>query len=307
MNRRDFLSRAMITGCGVSAMLPLDCLRYNQAEPCYFLGADQSNNQIVLFNGIPDTNQKVGEPPSWKFETDLRPTDAKRCDVDGKASVLVATHGAIYKVPFQESEKIIWAETYPSCHSVEWLPDGNLISASSNDHQLTLHYHAVSEGQRVRLAKSVDFRFETSHGVTYDRDRQCIWALGEVLGKFKYYAGNAPRLELLDTFSLPLCHSDGHDLYPHPNGNLLVTTHEGVLELTIGNFAYPKLVAELKGVKSAAADAQGQIYITDPTDIDGYENWQTDSILHLATGEKLTRPGARFYKVRLWERNKFSY
>ncbi|MCB0685881.1 MAG: hypothetical protein KDC53_05135 [Saprospiraceae bacterium] len=309
MKRRTFLYQSL-TGCSAlvfgsdqSGRIVLD-----KEMAFQFLGADQSMDQIILFSVSKDIESKISQEANWTFNPDFRPTDAKRHDLGSQTNILVASHGAIYKVPYERKDKIFWAETYPSCHSVELLPDGNMISANSNDHQLTLHYNALADGDlRMKFSDSVDFPFETAHAVVYDRTRNCIWALGSVLGKFTYHVGQHPTLQLIDTFPLPLCHTNGHDLYPHPNGNLLMTTHEGVLEMTIGNFAYPQILSELKDVKSVVADHHHNIFITDPSDIAGYETWQTDSVINLTDHEILKRKGARFYKVRLWEKNSFSY
>ncbi|MCB0665107.1 MAG: hypothetical protein KDC80_04760 [Saprospiraceae bacterium] len=275
--------------------------------PLKLLGADQAGDQIILFDAIPDNDGLVQGDPVWNFAPDFRPTDAKRVDQNDRISVLVASHGAIYEVPFDHKSKVVWAPTYTSCHSVEKLPDGNLISASSNDHQLTIHFNPQPDGERIKLTSTSDLRFETAHGVVYDRSRNCLWAIGQVLGKFTYIPGETPRIELAETWELPYNHTDGHDLFPLPNGNLLITTHEGVLELPMGNFSDAIIHSNLKNVKSAGADEHGHLYITDPTDIKSYETWQTDSILNLANGMVLKRPGARFYKVRPWLPNSFSY
>lgn len=293
---------------GLSLLHSQELFKSGQNILPLFLGADQTEDQIILFGGDKQPSDGIlTSDPIWQYTCGFRPTDAKRCDHGGQISVLIATHGAIYEVPYRREGKVIWAPTYPSCHSVEKLPDGNLVSASSNDHQLTIHYGPRSDGDKIKLANTFDLRFETAHGVVYDQQRQWLWAIGQVLGKFAYIAGPRPRLELIESFSLPHCHSDGHDLYPLPNGNLLITTHEAVVELPMGDFAHAIIRSELTDVKSAVADQKGHIFITDPQDMKGYETWQTDNIINLTSGSGLKRPGARFYKIRLWLPNTFSY
>ncbi|MBK8505042.1 MAG: hypothetical protein IPL46_24250 [Saprospiraceae bacterium] len=311
MDRKTFIKTSL-----VSTILPLHQIwpenhlkkGASTEQVSYFLGADQADDRIILFANAPNSENELNEAPIWSFEPDYRPTDAKRLDHAEKINVLVASHGAIYNVPFDHQSKIVWARTYPSCHSVEMLPDGNLLSACSNDDRLTIHYNSTPSGLgRMELTATEDVTFNTAHGIVYDRVRKCIWALGEVLAKFAYMPGTRPRLKLLDTYPLPNDHTDGHDLYPSFNSNLLITTHEGVLELPMGNFAYPIEKLNLANVKSAVSDETGRIYLTDPTDVSGYESWQTDTIMEVASGVKLRRPGAKFYKVRLWEKNYFSY
>lgn len=313
MDRKTFLRRASYLGAGAwfDPLMSFCRVPFSNGQndaTIQFLGADQSVDQIILSSGKPDVQGTLSAPPIWKFLPDFRPTDAKRYDLGNQIKILVASHGAVYEVPFSGTDPVIWALTYPSCHSVEKMPDGNLVSANSNDGQLTIHFGALHDNSdRIKLNKKVDFPFETAHGVVYDKNRNLLWALGKVLGKFRYERGKKPQLVQLDTYPLPHCHTDGHDLFPLANGNLLITTHEGILELEIGNFANAIEKSDLDNVKSAVGDLKDTLYVTDPEDIPGYESWQTDTIIDLQSGKKLNRLGAKFYKVRLWSRNLFSY
>jgi len=314
MNRKEFLKKSAIVGGAtfvpISNLLSREnIIEEKLTDEIYFLGSDQNDNMVRLFSGKKNNHNELTEKSIWKYHSKYPPTDAKRVDVGNKTSVIISSHGEIYEVPYNSDYKVMVAETYGSCHSVEKLPDGNLISASSNDNQLTIHFNRINEGpDKIRLKDSVDFEFESAHGVVYDKTRKCIWALGKVLGKFEYVAAPRPYLLRLETYPLPLSNTDGHDIFPHFNGNLLITTHQGLLELQICNFAYPKIIHQEHSIKSAVPDIHnGEIYITDPKDISHYNVWQTDTITNLKTGEKSRRPGAKFYKVRLWQRNSFSY
>ena len=316
MNRKDFLKTS---GTIVAtALIPLNIVALDKqtvhastdSKMC-FLGSDQSDNYIRLFTDKKNNSNELIEEDIWKYyPSGFTPTDAKRVDFGKKTSVIIACHGAIFEVPYNYEDKVIVADTHSGCHSVEKLPDGNMISANSNEHQLTIHFDRVDEGaDKIRLKNSIDYRFKWAHGVVYDKVRKCVWAIGgNIIAKFEYVSGSMPHLKQLESFTIPIMHTGGHDIFPSYYGSLLITTHQGVLELDIGDFARPTvkyLDAHIKSVSDNRVN--GDIYISDPTDIDGYPTFQTDTILNIKTGNKLKRPGAKFYKVRLWQRNSFSY
>lgn len=316
MKRKEFLIKSgFIAG---TAFLPINAMANKKKtihattdSKKFFLGSDQSDNFIRLFSDKKNNSNELIEDDIWKYyPSGFTPTDAKRVDFGEKISVIIACHGAIFEVPYNYEDKVIVADTHSGCHSVEKLPDGNMISANSNEHQLTIHFDRVDEAaDKIRLKNSIDYRFKWAHGVVYDKVRKCIWAIGaDVLAKFEYVPGPRPHLKQLESYPLPIMHTGGHDIFPSSYGTLFITTHQGVLELDIGDFAHPNVKYLDAHIKSVSADIiTGDIYISDPTDINGYHTFQTDTILNIKTGNKLKRPGAKFYKVRLWQRNSFSY
>ncbi|MGB3616839.1 MAG: DUF6528 family protein [Catalinimonas sp.] len=290
---------------------------YNSDQkPLYFLGSDQSDGGIKIFSDTVNALRELTNRSIWKFllKDNQIPTDAKRVDKGEEISVIVAAHGSIYQVPMNYNDKYVYAKTYISCHSVEILPDGNMISANSNqdnDNTLTLHFNKKEEHDRYKFEDSFDVDFHDAHGVVYDKQRELIWALGTEIGKFKYICCPNPKLVLLDSYPLPPSHTGGHDLFPDEHGNLLVTSQQGVLRFEIDsseNLIFSELIYSSNGVKSVVSNIQnGDIYITSPEDISGYKPWQTDKIINLNKSKNYVRPNARFYKVRLWQKNNFSY
>ena len=277
----------------------------------YFLGSDQSDNYIRLFSDTSNILYVLTEPSIWKFLPNRRPTDAKRVDQQNEISVLIATHGSIYQVPYNYEDKYIYADTYASCHSVEILPDGNMISASSNHNKLTLHFNKQEETDRYIFIESFDLPFVDAHGVVYDKQRDIIWALGTTLGKFKYNCCPNPHLIQIADYPLPTPHADGHDLFPDENGDLLATTDQGVIKYSIDTSENPIYQGDVyleNSIKSVVTNiTNGDLFITSPVDIPGSESWQTNRIINLTQSTHFIRPDAKFYKVRLWQKNSFSY
>jgi len=280
----------------------------------YFLGADQGDGRVRLFSNTYNEQKELFEDSVWRYpRLDLKPrfkpTDAKRVDnPDGNITVIIATHGCIYEVPYMHKAKVVFTETYRSCHSVEKLPDGNYISVSSTPHnKIIIHYNKIDNGNHYLLKDAKEYRLRFGHGVVYDKKRDCIWALGTTLKKYKYIGGDEPSLKLIKKYKIP--EISGHDLFPSRTGNLFLTTNKSVYMFHIRAERF-QLFSDLDRVKSVAEDAEtGELYVTAPRRKVklGYKRWQTDMVTNLHQSIQLIRPKAKFYKVRLWQKNPFSY
>jgi hypothetical protein len=263
------------------------------------LCADQADNRIRLIDplALGDRNATLWSYPA-EDETPLsyRPTDAKRVEIDGEVFILAAYHGRVQLVRFRDSKLIKDFSTYSSCHSAELLPDGAIVTVSSNDAVLRLHHSAED---------FVDFDLPYAHGVTWDKARQCLWVLGDLLYQFDYRDGG---LSLANKFALPLTPT-GHDLFPlREEAKLLVSNNDALFLFDIEKKEF-ETVSELREIKSASQRVNGSIWVSDPTVIAGAESWQSDGIISVGQGadKRYTIDGARFYKARWWQQVDFSY
>lgn len=279
----------------------------------YFLASDQSDFLTKLFSSKKNVKGICTTPDEWLFPTDdkfskIKPTDAKRVDINGQISILVATHGAIAEVPYQNNRPVTMAHTYKSCHSVERLPDGNLISTSSKHNRISIHYNPKSIRGIRYLNKRVDYLLPFAHGAVFDKKRNLLWTISTTLRKWEYDVANIyghPSLTLMGSYDLPK--KSGHDLFPSYEDRLLLTVNSGIYEFDILTEKFSQL-SKLKKVKSAVRSIEtGEIFITKPNFVLGYAPWQTHTIQNLSTGEEFKKLKAKFYKVRLWEPNTFSY
>jgi len=263
-----------------------------------------------LFSNIQNEAQELIDPSIWRFPKleatkKNRPTDAKRVDNRDKISVIIACHGAIFEVPFNYAAKPMFTKTYGSCHSVEKLPDGNFISASSKHGKLRLHFDPSERPNNVILKSWKDYDLQFAHGVVFDKKRNNIWALGVHLNKYKYNPNPSPSLELIQSYNIP--EKSGHDLFPDNKSNLWLSTNRAIYQFNIEEETI-KLIDSIRRVKSIVSDIHNdEIYLTIPTPKLGYKRWQSHTILNYSTSKKLKRNKAKFYKVRLWQKNSFSY
>jgi hypothetical protein len=268
-------------------------------EPA-LLCADQADQRIRLVN--PEAGKEEGRllwcyPPEKQAPLSWSPTDAKRVRYEDELFILAACHGRVQLVRFRDSALVKDFPSYPSCHSAELLPDGAIVTANSNDGMLRLHLTAD---------RFEDTRLPYAHGVTWDKKRACLWALGDRLYRFDYLA---KKLVQKESFALPLSPT-GHDLFPLQDREaLLVSNNEALFIFEIAEKKW-ETISRLPEIKSASQRADGTIWASDPKDQEGMRQWQSNAVMQVVpTGRqrRFTVEGARFYKARWWQEVDFSY
>ncbi len=265
-----------------------------------FLGADQADNRIRLFNPFAAGDRK---PSLWAYPAEdegpikLSPTDAKRVEIDGVVHVLAAYHSRVRLIRFSDRKVIKDFPSYSSCHSAELLPGGSLVSANSNHGMLRLHKSADA---------FTDMELPYAHGVTWDKARNCLWALGDKLYRIRHQDG---RLTIDKHFELPESPT-GHDLFPlRKEAKLFVSNNHALYLFDIAAESF-ELISKLKNIKSASQHLDGTLWATDPKHLKGAHNWQTDSVLRVRPEQPVIRhrnQGSKFYKARWWQKVPFSY
>ncbi|WP_153558008.1 DUF6528 family protein [Roseimaritima sediminicola] len=270
------------------------------ADTPAILLADQADNRIRLFDPLAtDADQAT----LWCYPADDQPpdrhvpTDAKRVTSEGVVYILAAYHGRVRLIRFRDQAVIKDFPSLGSCHSAELLPDGAIVTANSNHGKLRLHRSAE---------EFVDLELPYAHGVTWDRTRNCLWALGDYLYRIDYTAGD---LVIDKKFALPISPT-GHDLFPlRTEAKLLVSNNDALFLFEIATESF-STISELEHIKSASQHGDGSIWISDPQEIAGARPWQSDSVLAVrppSNNKRYTRDGSRFYKARWWQPVVFSY
>lgn len=264
------------------------------------LCADQADNRIRLVDPLTPGNNKAilwCYPPEDEKGLIYRPTDAKRVEMDGQVFILAACHGRVQLIRFSDQMVVKDFSTPSSCHSAELLPDGSIVSVNSNHGILRLHRSAED---------FADMALPYAHGVTWDKERKCLWVLGDLLYRFGYTGG---KLALNRSFELPLSPT-GHDLFPLRDGaKLLVSNNDALFLFDIATEKF-ETISEMKQIKSASQHFDGSIWVSEPKLIEGAKEWQSDSfipVLPQVPAIRYTMGGARFYKARWWQRVEFSY
>ncbi len=229
-------------------------------------------------------------------------TDGKR--VLGGTHVLVsASGGGVAMVRLADKAAVFHAYAGGNTHSVELLPDGNLVSASSTGGYLRIFCTAGAAAKGPEHVKYVDMPIKDAHGVVWQASAQRLWAVGGANLLRCRYSGNRrrPSLEVEATFTLPGA-GGGHDLFPVPGSKRLFVTGEHVWTFDPKTETFAE-VSRLRGIKSISQRGRGGPIIM----MEATESWWSDSIRYKDGRERLTLDGARFYKARWWQPNTFSY
>jgi len=265
-----------------------------------FLCADQADNRVHLFNPFAAGETK---PVLWSYPAvdadpiKWKPTDAKRVEIEGVVHILAAYHGRVKLIRFEDGKLIKDFSSYSSCHSAELLPDETIVTANSNHGKLRHHQNAE---------KFTDIDLPYAHGVTWDKARKCLWALGDFLYRIDY---KDRTLKIAEKFELPISPT-GHDVFPlRKEAKLLVSNNEALFLFDIETSKF-ETISELHSIKSASQHSDGTIWVSDPKELKGAASWQSDSVLRVRPSEPKMgyhNEGSRFYKARWWQKVGFSY
>ena len=209
------------------------------------IACDQRNRRIVLYDvSRMEHGGILDEGEIWSFDFGSRlgavnPSGVKfrRATVFGDVIVTCASGGyaGIIRYP---SKEVVWetASAGRNPHSVELLPNGDLVCAASTGNSLRLyHTSALLDGDSKRADTNETYSFYGAHGVLWDPAKEILWALGEK--ELKAYAlkktGISVELTECPTEGAPLpaSHPSGHDLSPDFSSihHLYLTTNTGIL------------------------------------------------------------------------------
>ncbi len=144
---------------------------------------------------------------------------------NGTKLLVCASNGGCALIE-RASGRILWRARVRNAHSLCLLPGNRVVVASSlSGDQLEVHDLARSGG--APLFKTP---LRSAHGVVWDEQRRCLWAIGfKELHAYtlEAWAGDHPTLKLKQAYPLP--DEDAHDLLPVPGtAQLLITTEHAV-------------------------------------------------------------------------------
>jgi hypothetical protein len=265
---------------------------------------EQTTNDIIVFDQDRDWSSSSSvtwrwSPPAgsaaWYNLSDVRLRDTKAY---GKV-VLVAASGGKAAMLRKDKKTVVWQVSTPqdNPHAIERIPGGVIVTASTQPGRLRFYAdstHTVPF-KVISLAKA--------HGVLYDPKRKALWAIGDKqLVRYTLSGeGSATRIAVHSRVSFQ---GTGHDLQPvygDPDA-LWFTDSYGVYRLDAAKNTYEQVDAANQ-VKAYISQPSG-IRIRAKADNAGPRDWGGPTIDFFdADGGKAfsrTRPGAEFYKVRIW-------
>ncbi|MCK4919528.1 MAG: hypothetical protein KAS71_00690 [Bacteroidales bacterium] len=274
------------------------------------IGGDQVTRTIYLFEGDKtDLNNSVlwswnaSEATGIDSGDDLAggPVDIKW--VMGGTHILAIMSPYVALIRIENKHVVFYGKAAGNPHSCELLPDGNIVTASSDGKMLKIFY--TGGGNKPT---PYEYPFGGAHGVVWDHKRQVLWAIGgDKLWSFIYnFDRQNPSLTAKDKYVIE---PSGHDLYPVPGEDKLYFTSKNLWVFDIATGEQTVLLD--KGPKSVSQNGpNGEIIYTQGMGGNaaelGLKKWQTPHIKSL-NGSTRTYEGAGFYKVRWFIPCPFSY
>ncbi|WP_193214467.1 DUF6528 family protein [Luteolibacter marinus] len=211
--------------------------------------------------------------------------------VDGGKRLLVTSSGGGCILLELPAGKALWWARVPNAHSIEALPDGLIAVASSvgNAGNKVLLFDRRTPGKPLS-----EVMLPSAHGLVWDDQRKCLWALG--FEELIACTLEENRLEVKSRHALP--DKDGHDLRAIPGSSeLVLSTHAGVwrFDRDKPGFRADPLLKDRLEIKSIDVHPVSGRTVT--VQASG-GNWWTDTIGFLRPDATLQLPDERLYKAR---------
>ncbi len=299
------------------------------AEEDMVIVCDQSVGRVVVYD-LKDykENTSLDEYEVWSFNPNNKNCGAvsgvkyRENTVFGDVILFVASGGYAGIVTYPD-KKVVWEidDCGDNPHSIEILPDGNVVCAASSGSSIRLYYTSeVQYGELISQKDYVEYTLEDAHGVLWDPQHNVLWAVGgyelvafDVVGK-----GLNSSLEFTEKrYSLPTYW--GHDLSADMNdaNSLWISTGESVYHFnkTTGEFASQFDNYEIlnkNDIKGFGNNKNGNFFYIFPNgqkieETMDFETWNSDRFYfcrldesgNLVLNEIVSNIG-EFYKLRVF-------
>ncbi|MEV4760176.1 DUF6528 family protein, partial [Micromonospora sp. NPDC049559] len=295
----------------------------------WVVGGDQGTGQLVALDpAVADWSTAAAVKWTWQASTargfSAAEVAASRQLTDFKLRDSVTGGGQRFVVAAGSSSGLaavvnypggtrVWARVLPgNVHSAELLPDGNVAVAASDGNWVRVY--ASSQGPNA--ASYAQYDLKAAHATLWDPAVMRLWVIGQdptdgsqILTALR--VGGTPAKPVLreDTArrrTLPSAW--GHDVSPylHDAGKLWVSTQTGEYLFDKASGAFTT-VGTRTFVKAVSNQPSGQRVETKadatkakPGACATVNDWCTDTVDFFGPDATRRRPGAQFYKARVW-------
>lgn len=273
------------------------------------LATEQASARLLILDHSRDWN--TPEALLWEWHpSHSKEIDAKHHALFGHFSdakgVLDDTHiltaasgGGVALIRRSDKAVLFHGPAGRNPHSIELLPDGNIVAAASQGTS-NITVYAVSPESATSITEPARvYPLASAHGLVWDSDAKLLWALGShhLVGYRYNFDKGAPELEVVERIELKGVAFGGHDLYPVAGTPYIMMSGVGVALFDKRDRSILP-VADVREVKSLVAagstpDAPLMVQITKT-------KWWSDTIHYLNKPRTRigTLSGARFYKAR---------
>ncbi len=193
-------------------------------ETNMFLVCEQVKSQVIVYDIESYNGENLDDNVVWNFRPVGKGSITKgiagakyRSDtVFGDVVIMCAGGGYASIVTYPEKKELWYVENCGNnAHSVELLPDGNMLVASSTGATVRLyHTSALVKDPNAKVDKGVDYELPGAHGLLWDPKYDCLWAIGDYeLACYKVEGtGTSAQLVKDNTRTKKLPDNWGHDL-----------------------------------------------------------------------------------------------
>lgn len=270
------------------SLLSVDSSKTSVNPPNKVIAIDQRNKKAVTYDmknysagktleNLEVSSFSIGHAAGIKYRENT---------VFGNVIIVAGTESGIYTT----SGSKIWTtkESGKNPHSIELLPSGNLVIASSTDNKL--RFFKTSVVKSGGTPSYVDYTLTDAHGVLWDPTYGVLWALGSVnLSAYRVKGSGASQELILDpdlSIELPEYYRGGHDLSPDYTDTRYLYIALGYRLIKFDKETQQmRTLAEVESVKGFSNNTAGNFFVTGKVGGAGtvwanenYQSWCTDTI-----------------------------
>lgn len=223
---------------------------------------------------------------------------------NGKYILTCSSDGAVALVRISDKKTLFYAYAGGNTHSIEMLPDGNIVSASS-----TGNYMTVFKVDTINFPENVyskNISLESGHNLVWDHKNNILWSAAMNKLRTFTYNFNCDRPDFVSGQSYDLLGTNSHDLFPVYGENALwLSTGSNVykFDITTKKSTLASNVLLQGGIKSISSGPSNfPIIVIKPK-----VSWWTDEVLDVRGNSVFFYSGLKIYKARWALPNAFSY
>jgi Family of unknown function (DUF6528) len=293
------------SGAGIAAVAAVTAPLAARAVSGHVGIVDQRHGVMIFDLASPNW---TGEAP-WSWQPRgaqwRNLSDVKFRSYGGRNTVLVTASGGGAAIIDHATHRVTWsAQPGGNPHSIELLPTGAVVVASSTGNRLSLY-------GKGRTTDPTLVEFSDAHGVLWDAATHRLWVLGRKLCSYQL-AGSATSPELTGRTCMDAKIDGGHDLSPvHGNAVELwfsTSKHVYVYNVNRGTRSPAAGRIDNRSIKSVGNQPGGLVITTQVKGENADGTWGTGNVwLYNQNGSYVGnrfRPGAAIYKARpvIWDR-----
>jgi len=265
----------------------------------YIVLAEQSKNRVAIadisapaivweWRPSEQSDVKPGHVKWFEAMSDAKPLEK------GKYILACASGGGVALIRVSDKKTMFYAYAGGNTHSVEQLPDGNIVSASSTGNFMSIFVTNGKDHPEKTVRK--DFYLRDGHNLVWDKKKERLYTVSwDQLKIYRYNADkNNPLLTAVDSAGMP--DSGAHDLYRVYDKNALwLSTHSAIFKVNMQDKTAEKVNTRFgENIKSVSSGPAGYPTII----IRPKEKWWTDEVLDLEGNSIFKQEGLKIYKAR---------